>query len=386
MAELDEAHLQFLSRLLIMEALDNYPDWLGGPESIRFMDRAHCFVQRFKDRNKLVWRMPTTIGQKRPAGYESKWRICSEFYYVKTKGIPIEFNYNGDETKVLHEPVSKKQLAKKGAKRVHAHTSGKEKEGNSVYLGTGGRGKKNRPFIIFKGSTAANRPSTMSGNTSRKRTIREQIERAKAHNLVDQEFDFWVNESGTMDEEAHCYMLQKHFKRVRREENQPSIRMSMLEDSHASHKTERVKRVCQDLNVQLCIISGGLTADAQLADRVYIRRFKRIHRAKLLRLLLNKWRLQKKRLTNKHGVVLQVLFNNKQKTIDDFQFYSSYMYTLPVQRDGYNCGIYVALYMAMIAQNNIQYSWPEDMQQFRYKLALAIEHNDVDYFFKRPEV
>ena len=143
----------------------------------------------------------------------------------------------------------------------------------------------------------------MSGNTSRKRTIRQQIERAKAHNLVDQEFDFWVNESGTMDEEAHCYMLQKHFKRVRREENQPSIRMSMLEDSHASHKTERVKRVCQDLNVQLCIISGGLTADAQLADRVYIRRLKRIHRAKLLRLLLNKWRLQKKRLTNKDGVV-----------------------------------------------------------------------------------
>ena len=80
MAELDETHLQFLSRLLIMEALDNYPDWLGGPEGIRFMDRAHCFVQRFKDRNKLAWRMPTTIGQKRPAGYQSKWRICSEFY------------------------------------------------------------------------------------------------------------------------------------------------------------------------------------------------------------------------------------------------------------------------------------------------------------------
>ena len=84
--------------------------------------------------------------------------------------------------------------------------------------------------------------------------------------------------------------------------------------------------------------------------------------------------------------VLQALFNNKHKTIDDFQFYSSYLYTLPVQKDGYNCGIYVGLYMAMIAQNNIQYSWPEDMQQFRYKLALAIEHNDVDYFFQRPEV
>ena len=103
------------------------------------MDRAHAFVYMFRERNSLVWRMSTTIciGQKRPAGYESKWRVCSEFYYLQTKGIPIKYNYNGDETKVYHEPVSKKQLAKRGVKRVHAHTSGKKKEGNSVYLPTG---------------------------------------------------------------------------------------------------------------------------------------------------------------------------------------------------------------------------------------------------------
>ena len=74
-----------------------------------------------------------------------------------------------------------------------------------------------------------------------------------------------------MDEEAHCYMLERHFKRVRRECNEPHIRMSMLEDSHTSHRTERVKRTLKSLNVQLAIISGGLTGDAQLGDRVFIR-------------------------------------------------------------------------------------------------------------------
>ena len=73
------------------------------------MDRAHAFVLRFRERNSLlvVWRMPTTTGQKRTAGYETKWRLCAEFYYMKTKGIPIKYNYNGDETKVYHEPVAK---------------------------------------------------------------------------------------------------------------------------------------------------------------------------------------------------------------------------------------------------------------------------------------
>ena len=56
-------------------------------------------------------------------------------------------------------------------------------------------------------------------------------------------------------------MLQRHFKRVRREEKQPTIRMSLLEDSHTSHKTKRVAMLCKSLNVQLAIIGGGLTGD-----------------------------------------------------------------------------------------------------------------------------
>ena len=79
MAELDEAHLQFLSSFLIMEALDNFPIWFGGHDALRFMGRANEFVKRFWDKNRLAWRAPTIIRQKGPAGYERKWRVPAEF-------------------------------------------------------------------------------------------------------------------------------------------------------------------------------------------------------------------------------------------------------------------------------------------------------------------
>ena len=45
MAELDEAHLLVLSSFLIMEALDNFPNWLSGLDALRFMERAPDFVK-----------------------------------------------------------------------------------------------------------------------------------------------------------------------------------------------------------------------------------------------------------------------------------------------------------------------------------------------------
>ena len=269
------------------------------------MDRASQFVKRFRERNNLVWRMPTTIGQKRPPGYEGKWFLCAEFYYIKTKGIPKKYNYNGDKTHVTHEQVAKKQLAKRGVKRVHAQTSGREKEGNSVFLGTDGCGFKMRPFIILNGSQTANRPTSLTGVRQKAGTVRGQVEEARKKGLVDPWFDFWVNESGTMNEEAHLFMLEKHFKRARRENDQPTIRMSMLEDAHCSHKTQRVSLLCKKLNVQLAIIGGGLTGDAQLGDRVFIKRFKKVHRGKLADLMTKKWREAKQKQVNRAGFLLR---------------------------------------------------------------------------------
>ena len=79
--------------------------------------------------------------------------------------------------------------------------------------------------------------------------------------------------------------------------------------------------------------------------------------------------------------VLQVLFKNRL-TLDEFEYEVEYLYQLPTQVDGYNCGIYVGMYMLMISRNCINYTWPRDMDQFRWRLALAIEYNDPEIFLE----
>jgi len=76
--------------------------------------------------------------------------------------------------------------------------------------------------------------------------------------------------------------------------------------------------------------------------------------------------------------VLGVVFK-EQLTIEDMEYLPRTVYTYPQQDDGYSCGIYVGLYMVMIARSLLNYSWPV-MWNFRYKLALAIEKDDVNVF------
>ena len=63
-------------------------------------------------------------------------------------------------------------------------------------------------------------------------------------------------------------------------------------------------------------------------------------------------------------------------------YYPNYMYKLPAQKDSFNCGIYVGLYVVMLARTSIEDNCPADIQQFRYKLALALEKNDVLFSWK----
>ena len=61
--------------------------------------------------------------------------------------------------------------------------------------------------------------------------------------------------------------------------------------------------LCKSLNVQLAIIGGGLTGDAQLGDRVFMKRFKRVQRNKLLQVMREKWRDAKKRQISRDGYI-----------------------------------------------------------------------------------
>ena len=68
MNSLKKDKLQFVSPLLVMEALFHRPMWKGGVGSAGFKGRVQTFIQQFIARNHLSWRAPTTVGQKLPDG------------------------------------------------------------------------------------------------------------------------------------------------------------------------------------------------------------------------------------------------------------------------------------------------------------------------------
>ena len=45
-----DAHLQTLSSLLVLEALEEFANWLGGLDAPRFMDRANQVIHRFREK------------------------------------------------------------------------------------------------------------------------------------------------------------------------------------------------------------------------------------------------------------------------------------------------------------------------------------------------
>jgi len=59
-------------------------------------------------------------------------------------------------------------------------------------------------------------------------------------------------------------------------------------------------------------------------------------------------------------------------------------YKLPEQKDGFNCGIYVASYMLVIARGLTEYEIAGPIDNFRWKLALALEAKNPELFLPTP--
>ena len=79
--------------------------------------------------------------------------------------------------------------------------------------------------------------------------------------------------------------------------------------------------------------------------------------------------------------VLRAMFG-KRITFEQMEYFPIYNYVLPQQLDGYNCGVYVGLYMAMFARNIINYRWPLEIDEYRWRLAVAFERNDPEVFLQ----
>ena len=69
-------------------------------------------------------------------------------------------------------------------------------------------------------------------------------------------------------------------------------------------------------------------------------------------------------------------------TFEEMEYFPNYNYVLPAQQDGYNCGVYVGLYMTMLARNIINYRWPLEIDEYRWRLAVAFERNDPEIFLE----
>ena len=59
-------------------------------------------------------------------------------------------------------------------------------------------------------------------------------------------------------------------------------------------------------------------------------------------------------------------------------------YKLPAQRDGFNCGVFVSLYMLVIARGLTEYEISGPIDHFRWKLALALEKKNTELFLPTP--
>jgi Ulp1 family protease len=79
--------------------------------------------------------------------------------------------------------------------------------------------------------------------------------------------------------------------------------------------------------------------------------------------------------------VLRAMFG-KRITFEEMEYFPQYNYVLPAQLDGYNCGVYVGLYMTMFARNIINYRWPLEIDEYRWRLAVAFERNDPEVFLE----
>ena len=110
-----------------------------------------------------------------------------------------------------------------------------------------------------------------------------------------------------MDGEAMLWLIKCICTRKPRLANGTYVLSSLLVDSCPSHKTEAVRMMCDQYNILLFIIAGGLTPKANMADVEYIKTTKNRYYEELVRLRAQKYAEMKARVTDENGVVRAVV-------------------------------------------------------------------------------
>jgi len=294
--ELNEELYPISSELLAYECLAHNDKFLGGADSPNFKIRIADYLRNWRRRNLKRLRVPTSTGQKLPAGYTGKWEASSYYFYLETKGYDPKWVYHGDETNQPDEDVPTRVYADLGAKRVPVRTAGQEKDNKTAFLVQNAYGEKLPLYPILRGDGQANRTGfhTKKNNSTVRQRFQAKINELSQSRKRWRGLQFWVNDTSYMDEEAFRHFgrtVWKYRAGKSGEEQPPSV---LLLDDLTSHKTKKVLEEFRTLyNTKIIILPGGLTPKAQIMDVTNNRPFKVSVRSKQLKLRMKKYKQAK---------------------------------------------------------------------------------------------
>lgn len=193
-----------------------------------------CFMNRYN----LSIRQKTKIGQKLPIDLSSQ--LESFYKFIETHHQKNQYHLsqiaNMDETPIFFDMVGNSTVEKKGTKTIQIRTTGNDKNRFTCVLTVLADGTKLTPMVIFKGKML---PKNLPFNI-----------------VVKMQEKGWMNED--LMKVWFQEVWEKHFK--------SDEKTLLIMDSFEGHKTKSIKEKCQEMNIDLAIIPGGLTSLVQPLD------------------------------------------------------------------------------------------------------------------------
>ncbi|CAM9291828.1 unnamed protein product, partial [Pylaiella littoralis] len=252
--------------LVLAKLLSEMPKFGGGlpsasePQKMeQFQKRFNAWYYRFLKRHRFSIRRKTSVGQKKPEGWEGKaWTFVQKLRAIlreHAQDAIFALLYNTDQTPIQAEMPSETTLEKTGAKSACITTGGEaEKLRYTVVLTVRGDGQKVRPRIIYKASPF---------HLPEKRTS----------------FDY---PAGGISLGSDEWVTQDFMRRQGStpRNQRPSV---LVLDDFRCHREKKFQQKLKDLaNTLVVMLGGGLTPVCQPLDRNINKEFKRGFRARYI--------------------------------------------------------------------------------------------------------
>ncbi|CAN0232833.1 unnamed protein product, partial [Pylaiella littoralis] len=236
----------------------------------QFQKRFNAWYYRFLKRHRFSIRRKTSVGQKKPEGWEGKaWAFVQKLVAIlreHAQDAIFALLYNMDQTPIQAEMPSETTLEKTGAKSACITTGGEaEKLRYTVVLTVRGDGQKVRPRIIYKGSPFVG-GTKKSGAPKKpgKNSISLEVQKSS-----------WCDGVQSNEWVAQDFMRRPG---STPRDQRPSV---LVLDDFRCHREEKFQQKLKDLaNTLVVMLDGGLTPVCQPLDRNINKEFKRGFRAR----------------------------------------------------------------------------------------------------------